>query len=618
MNSEEQDLRERLDALRASYFNTEAEASDASYDALVCYYEKTYGKKYRPIGATCAKDLRKKVRLPIFMGSVKSKVKGEDCAQELAKYKEKYPGPWMASAKLDGIAGQYNVRSGHTAMYSRGDGHEGRDLSSILDYISLPVPEEDCIIRGELILPKSKFAEYAKREHARGSKNNWTCARSASSSFFNRVTNKDAQVGRDFHYVAFQTQSLSLPTLEDYQRLEKLGFRVPRHWILEDLTEEILEQLMQELQGDDYEYDGIVISPAHNAYPFPEGENPKHLIAFKIDASAVTTVRSIEWNASVKGNLTPIIHYDPIVLCGENCSSAKGHNAKFILERKIGPGAKVVVTMGGDIIPQVTETVTPHDYFQYPDCEYEWDATETNFIAKGSNEDVEIAALVHFADKLGIEGLKKGKATILYQNGVRTIYDLCELTVEQLVTFPSFAQKSAENLVTAIQASITNVNLAVLMAASNCFGIGFGEKKLNKIISAYPNILDYAFGDQVQGMIEALEGFDKTAAVFARRLPSFVEWLQDHPQITYLLQEVEEAEEEVEQTFAGETVVFTGFTDATLAREIEARGGRYASASSGKTTLVVAKDPSKKTNSIKKAVNARILSLAEFRAEFNL
>lgn len=615
MELSEPALREKLDARRNAYFNDVTEEGNDAYDALVAYYEKTFDKKYRQVGATCASDLRRKVKLSYYMGSVKTKVKGDDCSSALAKYIAKCPGPWTVSGKLDGMAGQYNVKNGRTVMYSRGDGKEGRDISSILDYIDLPVPDEAQVVRGELILPKSKFAEFAEREKARGSKNNWTCARSAVNSFFNRISSVDPQMASDMHYVTFQTQSSSFPTLDDYERLQELGFKIPRYWVLDELSEEILETLLKELQEDDYEYDGLVISPAYEAYPFPVDADPKHMIAFKLDVSAVTTVEYIEWNASAKGNLTPIIHYEKVVLCHTNCTNAKGHNAKFILDRQIGPGSKIVVSMGGNIIPSIIECLTPCETFQYPDCAYEWDETETNFRVDGFNDGVEISFLVHFANKLGIEGLKKGKAIILYQNGIQTVYDLCSLNVDTLKQFPSFALKSAKKLVDGIQAAITDANLVNLMAASNCFGIGFAEKKFQKIVDVYPNILDYAYNPSLADRITQIDGFDKTASVFAERLPLFVEWLEDHPQITIAEPIVEEVEE-LEQTFEGENIVFTGFTDKVMTAEIESRGGRFSSTSSGKTTIVVAKDPSKQTNSIKKAVNARILSLAEFKAEY--
>lgn len=611
-------IESKLDSYRDAYFNGEGEVEDSEYDAMVKYYEKKSGKKYDKNGA---EPKGKKVSLPYYMGSVKTKYKGEEAQKKLNLFAKKYPGPWVVAYKLDGNAGQYIIKDNERYLYSKGDGKVGEDLSNVLGFLGLPVPEEDVVVRGELILPKKKFEEYVERQKKENNKNKLTSIRSLGSGLLNRDSDHDASIMQHFKFITFQVQSEILSTKEHYELLEDMGFTIPWYTVLDELNVEELETILEEAEETaEYEVDGLAISPANVAYEYPSDENPKHLIAFKVDKYHVTKVISVEWNVTPKGQLIPLVNFEPVMMSGANCRSAKGHNAKFILDNKIGPGSEVLVSRAGGIVPQLIKCVTPCDNLQLPECDYKWDVTETNFLIVDDCDEVKIARMVHFAKNMKIDGLSSGRMKLFFDKGIDTIERLLDASVDELAECPRMGKKIATTIRENIDARIQGANLTNLMVASNVFGFGFGEVKIGKIVDAYPDILEYSGSEEgtVEKMLLKLGGFLELARTFEERLPLFVEWLEMHPQIT--IKDVTRSESEDENSnLEGEVVVFTGFTDDRLASQIVKRGGEYKKTVSKRTTLLVAKDPSKASGKKEKlGPKGRLISLEDFIEEYEI
>jgi NAD-dependent DNA ligase len=620
-------LRQELDRLRDAYFNGEAEVTDAEYDALKRQYERMTGEKYTPVGAPVRPRktvkgaiTRGKVRLPYFMGSVKAKLKGDSAQKGLNRYAAKYPGPWIVADKLDGNAGQYILKPNSQKLYSKGDGLEGEDMSDILPYLSLPVPEGKSVIRGELVFSKSHFKEYAEAHKDDGSGRKLTCSRNAGSGILTS-SKHDSETLSKFVFVAFQIQSETLSTLEHYEKLQGLGFQVPEYRIVDTLDAAELDKMLKEAEEESaFDIDGLVISPAHTSYEFPIDSNPKHMLAFKVDTCEVVEVLKVRWNVSSKGILVPNIEYEPIVLCGATCRKAKGHNAKFILTQRIGPGSQVMICKAGNIIPHIVRTITSCQKLELPNCVYVWDKNETNFLLVDpeDDQDFQIQQMVHFVVHMKIDGLQKTRITTLYENGINTIDKLLTVTKQELIECERIGSDLAQTILDNIHEKVNPANLVHVMVASNIFGMGFGEKKISKIVKAYPNILDYSGEDPgfITEMLNKLGGFVKMAVVFEARLPLFLDWLENHP--TIVLDDVVPEEEIVtNESLKGEVVVFSGFTNRVLEAKIQECSGEYKKAVSNRTTILVAKDPTKSTNKVNKlGQHARLISLADFLAEY--
>ena len=157
MRSEKQ-LATMLDEASKAYYNEEPLMTDNEFDIIKEYMEKKYPKNkvLEQIGAPVQE--KNKVKLPYNMPSM-DKIKPDTNA--LSKWKAKYAGPYILSAKLDGISGLYSTENNEQKLYTRGNGTVGQDISHLIPYLKLPTTP-DITIRGEIIMKKSVFLEKYK------------------------------------------------------------------------------------------------------------------------------------------------------------------------------------------------------------------------------------------------------------------------------------------------------------------------------------------------------------------------------------------------------------------------------------------------------------------------
>ena len=133
-----------------TYYNEAPLLTDNEYDIIKEYAESKYpkNKALRAIGAPVQKD---KVALPYFMASM-DKIKPN--TEALTKWRSKYKGNYVLSAKLDGVSGLYVSENGNKKLYTRGDGRVGQDVSHMIPYLKLP-SDKELAVRGEFIIKKT-------------------------------------------------------------------------------------------------------------------------------------------------------------------------------------------------------------------------------------------------------------------------------------------------------------------------------------------------------------------------------------------------------------------------------------------------------------------------------
>ena len=122
-----------------------------------------------------------------------------------------------------------------------------------------------------------------------------------------------------------------------------------------------------------YSLDGFVIKPVDREQDF-ENARPKDCVAFKfLTMTAVTEVTRIEWSLGKTGEYFPVVYYKPVMMDGKECVKASGHNYGTLVEKGIAPGAKVTISMAGDIIPYIYKVNSPAnvvDNLNLPDNTY--------------------------------------------------------------------------------------------------------------------------------------------------------------------------------------------------------------------------------------------------------
>jgi DNA ligase (NAD+) len=614
--------------------NLPDQISDAVFDSLVSIYEKQTGLKYKEIGAVPSGN---KETLPYYMGSL-DKAKGPSAVKDIADYLYKYPGDKVLEDKIDGNSGLYIVRyiKGKLIrrLYTRGNGYVGTDISHLLNFISIPIPEFDIAVRGELVLPLDAFNAYISSGSGNMPLKN---ARNAGSGVINSKEVNE-ELARTMKFYAYNIVDWSYDKINaesQFQFLSALKFDVPWYTIVSEErinTAELEKYLKKRRLEAPYDIDGLVIADNAKFYPIEIGKNPKNMIAFKVDVYNETTVIDVEWTASKDGILKPVVIYEPIDASGVTMMRASGKNAKFIVNNQIGPGAVIIVTRAGDVIPDIIDVVSPASggaklpSGQY--ANYMWNETEVEFILTNAidNSTVQKGKIEYFMTQLDIKNVGPGRISLLYDNGFDTLHKILTASVEDFAKIEGLGKKSGKQIYDNIHQAINPAPLAKLMAASGIFGPGFGIKKFELVIEVYPDILNYIdkSKEELTQLIQKVPGYDKTSDVFANHLSDFVIWLEAHPMIQ--IETFESAftgNEEVEEGYIpmnGLKIVFTGFRSSELEDKIKSRGGVVSTTVNKNTSYLVAKDPTDLKGKGAKAheLGINIIGIEEFKTLYNL
>ena len=359
-----------------------------------------------------------------------------------------------------------------------------------------------------------------------------------------------------------------------------------------------------------YEIDGIVVKVDRFEDQEQIGytaKSPKWSIAYKFPAEEVTTtVRSIELSIGRTGVVTPTANLDPVLVAGSTVQRATLHNEDYIREKDIRIGDRVILRKAGDIIPEIVaplvEERTGEEEIFYmpthcPACEAELVKIEEEVALRCVNPSCSAQmreAIIHFASRhaMNIEGLGERVAAQLFDEGlVHHVADLYELTKEQLLTLERMGDKSATNLLEAIERSKSNSMEKLLFG----LGIRFVGEKVATILSAHFRSMDALMKATEEELVTIDEIGEKVASSITlyfskEEVVQLIEHLRTvGVQMTYDGPLIDET---VETVFSGATVVLTGkleqFTRKEAQQHIEGLGGKVTSSVSKNTTFVVA------------------------------
>jgi DNA ligase (NAD+) len=644
---DQKDAKSKLDNFSLMYYNSTNVITDEQFDTLLNLYENKFNTTYDVVGApppTGAKIV--KLPYPLYsLNKIKSGKKEDLKKIETWIHKYSTPEEFIVSDKVDGVSGLYVVRHvGETVirnLYTRGDGIKGTDITNLLKYLVLPIPDYDIAVRGEIILPDRAFDDYRLEAFKIGTKNKLNSSRNLTSGIVNACSIKDSDtfdpdLAKQLNFLAYRIVDWEYKDInqeKQYEYLEDIGFTIPWFQRVEEISIEILENLLT-LRREPGEYkapyliDGLVVSQ-NEVVKHPDDKNPLHMFAFKFDTISTVSVTSVVWRPQKDGKLIPVIYYDKVHLSGADCIKATGHNAKRIIDWQIGPGAKIMITRSSEVIPFVVCCISPcesWDMPNFPEDEWGWSETEVDFILldPDSNPDVQMKKIHYFFKHMDVKNIGEKRAQDFFEAGFETIKSIIEATKKELCNV--IGDANGAKVYEDLHDKLTNADLAAVMTSSGIFGPGFGDRKLLAIVDAYPNILDYSSEDEefIVAKLFEIGGFNKMAYIFADRLPIFKNWLDALPMIRIgkkkkfmspsKLSPEKVVHTEVTSDLKGQTIVFTGFRDKELELQIVESGGKVTSAISGKTTLVIIKDVSQMKGKALKAQDngIKILTLENF------
>jgi len=620
------ELRDLLNYHAERYYNDDApEIEDAEYDALLrelVGLEEAHPEFDDPASITHrvgwkASTTFAPVTHTVQMGSLQDAFSLEELDAFDRRVREKVAAPlYVVEAKVDGLSVGLTYEDGvFVRGATRGDGLTGEDVSENLRTIrSLPLKLKGAPrlleVRGEVYMPRTVFERLVAASENAGE----TPLKNPRNAAAGSLRQKDPRVtaGRGLDIIIFNLQRVEGAQLYSHKSsldyLAELGFKVTPAYMRCDNIEDVktrIAEIGEDRGGLGFDIDGAVVKVDDFTQREALGSTskfPKWAVAYKYPPEEKTTrLREIEVKVGRTGALTPTAVFDPITLAGTTVTRAVLHNQEMIDKKGIALGDLIVVRKAGDIIPEVV-SVAEHQadapIYQLPkecpSCGAKAVREEGQAVLRCPNAACPaqlLRNLTHFAsrDAMDIEGLGPAVAQLLIENKlVTSAADLYRLSPEQLTGLERMGQKSAENLIAAIETSKQR-GLERLVFALGIRGIG--QRAAQLLARRFGNIQTLMNADVPT--IAAIEGYGEIMAKSAWDF--FAE--QGNRQLIGRLGELGVNMQSSQPPIAvkildGLKFVLTG-TLPTLARTqaaelIEQAGGKVSSSVSSKTSYLVA------------------------------
>ena len=542
--------------------------------------------------------------------------------------------------KVDGlsVALEY-VDGAFVRGATRGDGRVGEDVTANLKTIraiplKLPEPVPHLIVRGEVFMPRTVFARLNEDREQNGEAL-FANPRTAAAGSLRQLDPRIA-AARQLSIIVFNVQyveGISFTThTESLDWLERMRFKVIPHDTCSTIEQAgaSIRSIGENRTAYPYDIDGAVVkvnSLQERSLLGSTAKFPRWAAAYKYPPEQKPSrVLDIVVQVGRTGVLTPRAVLEPVRLAGTTVQSASLHNQDYIAEKDIRVGDTVLVQKAGEIIPQVVGVVRekrPEGTQPYrlpercPVCGAHVARDEDGAAIRCTGAECPaqlLRNLTHFAsrDAMDIEGLGPAVVEGLVKAGlVRTPGDLYRLEAQSVAQLERMGQKSAENLIAAIEKSKSR-DLSRLLFA---FGIRQVGQKAAKVLAARFGTLDRLS----QATVEELTAVDDIGEITAR---SLAEWLHSD-QAEHLIASLKGAgvntasqAQPVDDRLAGKTFVLTGtlehFSRAEAGARIEALGGKVSSSVSRKTSYVVAGEEAGSKLDKSNALGITVLSEAEF------
>ena len=526
---------------------------------------------------------------------------------------------YVVEFKIDGLSVGLNYNNGiFESGATRGNGIVGENITKNLmtiKNIPLNIDEKgELTVRGEVYISKKDFEEINKIQEEQDQPlyaNPRNLAAGSLRQLDSKLTAKrplDIFIFNleDINSKQFKTHSESL------EYLKQLGFHVSPEFKVFKTMDEIIEYIKywtEHREDLGFGIDGMVIKVNNLAQREQMGytaKSPRWAIAYKFPAERKETkLLDIVVEVGRTGTITPTAVLEPIRLAGTTVSRATLHNEDYINEKDIKINDTVLVQKAGDIIPQVVEVIkekrTGEEIeFKMPEeCPVCGEPT-VRLEGEAAVKCINISCpaqirrgIIHFASReaMDIDGLGESIITLLLkQDLIKDISDLYYLKKEQISVLERMGDKSATNLINAINKSKEND----LWRFINGLGIKLIGTKAAKILASEFKDLDKLMNATEQELIN-LEEFGQTMA------DSVVEFFKEEKNISVIekLKEagvntklIESDDEDIPKIFEKMKIVLTG-TLPTLKRNdakemIEKRGGKATSSVSKSTSFVLA------------------------------
>ncbi len=623
------ELREEIEYHNRKYYAEDnPEITDMEFDALLRELEALEEKypEYKSdnsptmrVGGTASPSFAP-VRHTVEMQSLQKAFSKDEILDFDRRVREIVPdAEYVVEHKIDGLSVSLEYTNGEfTRGSTRGDGVTGEDVTENLRTIrSIPLKLKDKIpfleVRGEVFMPRESFDRLNERLEAQ-EQPLFANPRNAAAGSLRQLDPKIA-AQRNLDIFVFNIQQIEGRAIKNHMEglrfLREQGFKTIQNEKTFKTASDAFNEILR--IGDErdklyFDIDGAVIKVndfSSRAALGVTSKFPKWAIAYKYPAEKKTTVlRDIKVQVGRTGVLTPLALFDTVRVAGTNVSRATLHNIDYIREKDIRIGDTVVIEKAGDIIPAVVDVMTEcrtgnEREFSMPDICPECGAQVVRLEGESACRCTGVNCpaqryrnIVHFVSRpaMDIEGLGPSIVEKLLQNGViKTAADLYYLKPETLASMDKLGDRSAQNLISAIEKSKTNP----LYRLINGLGIRLiGEKAAKTLAARYKTIDGFAASSE-----DELTGLEDVGAKMAKSIVEFFEQEQNIEFINALkdggVRCVDDSEDNnTDRRFEGKTFVLTGtlerYKRAEASEIIEGMGGKTSSSVSKKTDYVLA------------------------------
>lgn len=527
---------------------------------------------------------------------------------------------YVVEFKIDGLSVGITYENGEfKSAATRGNGVIGEDISkNAMTIKSVPLKIDDkreIIVRGEVYISKENFEkvnEYQEEHDLQVFANPRNLAAGSLRQLDSKLTAK-----RPLDIFVFNLENINeldgIDTHSDsLEYLKKLGFSVSENYKICKSIDEVIEfiEYWTENRGSlKFDIDGMVVKvnniEQRNEMGFT-AKSPRWAIAYKFPAERKKSkILDIEVEVGRTGTITPTAILEPVRLAGTSVSRATLHNEDFIREKDIKLFDHVIVQKAGDIIPQIVEVVKgdrtgDEKDFVMPSVCPECGEPTVRLEGEAAVKCINISCpaqirrgMIHFVSReaMDIDGMGESIITLFLKEGlIKDVSDIYYLKKEQIVPLERMGEKSADNLIKAIEKSKSND----LWRLINGLGIRFVGVKGAKILASNFSSLD----EIMNADVERLQQLEEFGSIMSESVVKFFREEQNLAVIQKLkdagvnTEAGEDKSEGIPQLFEGMKIVLTG-TLPTLKRNqakeiIELRGGKATSSVSKSTTFVLA------------------------------
>ena len=535
---------------------------------------------------------------------------------------------YAAEPKLDGLAISLTYEHGELTLgATRGDGTTGEDVTSNvrtvqaipLRLLGREIPEL-LEVRGEVYMPKAGFEKLNAEARKNGEKTFANPRNAAAGSI--RQLDPAIAASRPlamYCYALGRVEGWQPPDTHSktLQQLKQWGLPVcPEMKVVSgvDGCLEYYRDILRRREQLPYEIDGVVYKVDELARQQQLGfvsRAPRWAIAHKFPAQEeITVIEAVDFQVGRTGALTPVARLRPVFVAGVTVSNATLHNMDEVERKDIRIGDHVIVRRAGDVIPEVVSAIASRRSGkekkirlpkQCPVCQSDVERLEGEAVARCTGglfcRAQQVEAIRHFASRkaMDIDGFGDKLAEQLVEAGlVKTVADIYRLEVAQVAALERMGEKSARNLIAAIDSS-RHTSLPRFIYALGIREVG--EATALNLALALRSIEALMQADS-----ETLEQVPDIGPIVARHIVHFFQQAHNRKVIAELLDpaigaiEFEPLPEAVNtpSPLAGKTVVITGTLPSMTRDEAKqlllAAGAKVTGSVSAKTDYLLAGD----------------------------